>query len=265
MLTPRPIAFAFVLALALRGAGAAAATDPSALADARHRLQAAVNRPDSTSLLDAHAAFAKLQLEDASSPELAYWLALTDWRAVPVLAPAHHDLAKSLCKEGIAACDRAIALRPKFADALALRASLLGLSYQFIGSAAGMSLGEEMAETFGRASSLEPKNPRVAFFVALSTLYKPAEVGGGPLKAKPLFARALALDAAAPADSASTIAWGHDDVWLWAGQCDARLEDWKSAAERYRHALAVNPDNAWVRYVLLPEAEKKLAPAGGAR
>lgn len=265
MLNSRPIVIALALSLVLAGAGAAAATDPAALATARRQLQAAVNRPDSTSLLGAHAAFAALQIADASSPELAYWIALTDWRAVPVLAPTHHDLAKSLCKEGIAACDRAIALRPKFADALALRASLLGMSFQFLGSAAGMSLGEEMAETFGRATSLEPKNPRVAFFVALSTLYKPAEVGGGPLKAKPMFARALALDAAAPPDSACAIAWGHDDLWLWAGQCDARLEDWKSAADRYHHALAANPENSWVRYVLLPEAEKKLASAGGAR
>lgn len=247
------------LSPALTSPAAAAGAD---LAAARRELRSAVSDGRAEEIRSARDAFALLAAGDPGSPELAYWLALADWRLVPMLSDSESATAKQLCKEGIAACDRAIAARPKFADAVALRAALQGLAFRFVSPQAGMALGAEIEEGYGRASGLEPDNPRVLLLKGLSDLYKPKEVGGGPGKARPYLERAVAAFAkAAPGDS-TAIDWGRDDVLVWSGICASRLGDWAGARARFREALAVNPRHAWTKYVLLPEAEKRLA--GGA-
>ena len=53
--------------------------------------------------------------------------------------------------------------------------------------------------------------------------------------------------------------WGRADAHLWAGICASRAGDWKTAAARFREALAIAPGHVWVSKKLLPDAEKKLA------
>jgi len=243
----------------LLAATAAHATDTAGLAAARRGLYAAVTAGSAPELRKARDAFALLQANDAASPDLAYWLALADWRLVPVLADSNKATAKQLCKEGIAACDQAVAARPNFADAVALKAGLQGMALMFLSSQAAMSLGAEMEEAYGRASGLEPANPRVLLLKGINVLHKPKEVGGGPDKARPVFERAVAAFAkAAPGDS-TAIDWGRDDALVWSGICASRLGDWAAARACFQQVLEKNPAHAWTRYVLLPEAEKKLA------
>lgn len=229
--------------------------------DARRQLDAAVTNGSAAEVRQARDAFALLQAADPGSPELAYWLALADWRLVPMLGDGEKDAAKQLCKEGIAACERAIAARPKFADAVALRAALQGLAFRFMSPQAGMALGAEMEEGFGRALGLEPANPRVLLLKGLNDLHKPKEVGGGPDRAKPLFEAAVAAFGKAPAAGDAAIAWGRVDALVWSGICASRLGDWTAARDRFRQALDASPGHAWTKHVLLPGAEKKLAAA----
>jgi tetratricopeptide (TPR) repeat protein len=243
----------------------ALAADPAALADACRALQRGVDRADAGDIQRARAAFVALQADEPGAAVLAYWVALCCWRAEPLVLPNDRDAARRLCKDGIAACDRAFALDPRFGEALALKAGLQGLAITFVPDAM-MSLGAEMQEEFARASTLEPKNPRIAFLAALITLHKPADVGGGPKAARAAFDRALALYDAGDAPGKRGIKWGHDDALLWSGIALSRLGDWEGARERFRRALAVNPDQGWVRTRLLPEAERHLAaPADSSR
>jgi tetratricopeptide (TPR) repeat protein len=250
-----------VLAVALAGAllgSPARGADSGALAAARRALQDGVSRADAHAILEARAAFLALQVDDASSAALPYWMALCCWRAEPLLYGQDKDGARRLCREGIAACDRAFQADPQFGEALALKASLQGLSLSFVPSAAA-SLAPEMDESFARARQLDPRNPRIELLTAIFTLHKPARFGGGPARAKPQFERALALFAASGAAGHQGIDWGRDDAWLWSGQCLARLDDWAGARQDFREALAVNPSNRWVKSVLLPDAEAHLA------
>jgi hypothetical protein len=240
-------------------APAARAADTAGLAAARRGLYAATSSGSATDLRRARDAFALLQANDAASPEIAYWLALADWRLVPMLLDSDKPAAKQLCKEGIAACDRAVAVRPKFAEAVALKAGLQGMAFMFLSSQAAMSIGAEMEESYGRASGLEPGNPRVMLLRGINVLHKPKEVGGGPDKARPLLERAVAAFAVLPPADSTAIDWGRDDAIVWSGICASRMGDWVSARERFRQVLALNPGHAWTRYVLLPEAEKQLA------
>jgi tetratricopeptide (TPR) repeat protein len=254
----RTRSFTWLVLLPLFLASAALAADPAAFVAAKRELQASVSHGQSAEMLKARVTLATLAAAEPKSPALAYWLALADWRLVPVLTSVDKEQAKKLCNEGLAACDRALAVQPRFAEAIALRAGLQGLWLGFV-PADAMTLGPEMEEAFGRASGIEPGNPRVVFLKALGTLHKPSFVGGGAEKAKPQFERAIELfKSENPADS-TAIDWGRDDALLWSGQCLAKLGDLPGAVARYREALALNPANAWTNYVLLPAAEKELA------
>ncbi len=244
------------LAFAAPAAGAGLARTP---AGARRALDRAVTLADASAIREARDAFALLTAAEPGSPERLYWLALADWRLVPMLADSEKTSARLLVREGIGACDRAVARRPKFADAVALKAALQGLAYQFVSRQAGMALGAEMEEGYGRALALEPANPRVLLLKGLNDLYKPKDVGGGPEKAKSWFERSLAAFAKAAPAGDDAIDWGRDDALLWSGVCASRLGDWRTARERFREVLARSPDHAWVKKVLLPEAEKQLA------
>jgi len=248
--------------LAASAAPAARAADDG-LAAARADFRSAVSNASAPEIRKARDAFALLQAGEPGSAERAYWLALADWRLVPMLPDSEKTSARQLVKEGIAACDRALAARPRFADAVALRAALQGLAFQFMSPQAGMALGAEMEEGFGRASGMEPGNPRVLLLKGVNALHKPKEVGGGPDKAKPIFEAAIAAFAKESPGDAAAIDWGRDDALLWSGICASRLGDWTAAKARFQEVLAVNPAHAWTKHVLLPEAEKQLAAKAG--
>lgn len=233
------------------------------LAAARQALTAAVTHGSAAGVRQARDAFALLHAGDPGAAEPAYWLALADWRLVPMLPDSDRTARRQLVKEGIAACDRALAARPKFADAVALRAALQGLAFAYVSPQAGMALGAEMEEGYGRAAGMEPGNPRVLLLKGIHALHKPKEVGGGPDKAKPLLEAAVAAFAKETPGGGAAIDWGRDDALLWSGICASRLGDWATARARFQELLAVNPAHAWTKHVLLPDAEKQLAAKAG--
>jgi tetratricopeptide (TPR) repeat protein len=263
--TRRTLVVAAALLLAPAMAARAATPEAAQVMAASHALQDAVDHGDAAAMQRARAMFVALLTDQPENPAIPYWIALCCWRAEPVVMGKDRDAARRLCKDGIAACDRAFALDPKFGEALALKGTLQGMAITFVPDAR-MTLAAEMNENLSRAATLDPQNPRIAFLAALTTLYKPIDVGGGPARAKPQLEHAVALFAASDRPGRNGIAWGHDDALLWTGVALSRLGDWAGARERFRQALAANPANGWVKTNLLPEAERHVAaPADSAR
>ena len=250
---------ALLLATALTAT--AHASDETALTSAKQQLAVGVSTSKPDAILLARAAFAALQNDNPKDARLACWIAVASWRAVPLLQSDDPEQAKHVCKEGIAAADRAIALDAKLAEAVAIKAGLQGLSITFT-PALGMSLGGEMDEAYGRAEGIDAKNPRVALLKAMNTLHKPAFVGGGAKRAMPQFEKASALFDAGEAN-ANSFDWGRTDARIWAGRCQLKLGDAAKAKTYYEQALATDADNVWVRQVLLPAADQVLAGKSG--
>jgi hypothetical protein len=259
----RIVAAAALLALA---APVLAATPEGAQVTAAMRsLQDAVDHGDAAAMQRARATLVALQMDQPNSAAVAYGIALCCWRAEPVVLQTDREAARKLCRDGIAACDRAFTLDPKFGDALALKGTLQGMAITFVPDAR-MSLASEMSENLARAASLDPHNPRIAFLTGLTTLYRPADAGGAAARAIPQLEHAVELFAASDAPGRNGVAWGRDDALLWLGIARSRLGDWAGARERFRQALDARPTNLWVKTNLLPEAERHLAaPADSAR
>jgi tetratricopeptide (TPR) repeat protein len=183
-----------------------------------------------------------------------YWIAVADWRLVPRL-DADKKQAQRYCKDGLTHAEQAIKLDPSSAEALAIKAGLQGLWTRFDPQNM-MTIGMEMMQNNARALAMAPQNPRVAFIDAINTLHKPAFVGGGPDKALPKFQKTIELFAAETVTDSTAADWGYEDAYVWAGRTAMQLNDHAAARGYYEKALEINPDNGWVKNVLLPEAKK---------
>ncbi len=251
----RPRVSLLVLAALLAGPPAARAVDP--LASARTALQAAVDQGDPAAILAARATFEAAAIGDRKAAAPRYWVALADWRALPLLWDRDQAQAARLAKDGLKRIDEAIRLDPNSGGAYALKAALQGMSIGLDPSSM-MTLGPDSEANFQRARALAPNDPRVWLLDGIGTLNKPANFGGGAEPALARFTKSQELFAAAPADSAGPFGWGRDDAFLWAGRAEMQRERFAAAAALFRQALAANPANGWVERGLLPKAEAAL-------
>ena len=208
--------------------------------------------PDS--LLQLQSKLSALLAADPKSKELHYWIGYTDYRLAPRLMK-DRSASERYVKDGLQHLDQAIKLDPKFADAIALEAGLRGFSIM-LEPARGPALGGEIEEELGRASGIAPRNPRVALLDGKNTYHKPKFVGGGFDKALAKLAKAQQLFAAERSGTPPAIDWGYDDAFAWAGQAAAKLKRFDVARGYYQKALELNPDNGWVKFVLMPELDQ---------
>jgi tetratricopeptide (TPR) repeat protein len=243
-----------LLALALLPASAPAAGPLDA---PRAALQTGVDRGDLRAILAARSSFAALAAADARAAAPRYWVALSDWRALPLLMGTDREQARRLVQDGMQHAGEALALDPSSGAASALEAGLEGLA---IGLDPGsmMTLGPAAETHLANARRLSPSDPRVWLFDGIQALNKPAAFGGGVEPALERLTKATTLFASLAPDS-DAYGWGRDDVHLWAGRAEMARHAYAAAIACFRRALAANPANGWVARSLLPEAEKALA------
>lgn len=253
----KSLALAFALTLCSL---APAAVQSSEIADAKAALERAAYAQGTDALLEARGAFERLAQATPKSAAMQYWVAVADWRLVPRLKD--EKLAKRYCKDGLDRADRALALDPKFVEALAIKASLQGLWLRYAPQEV-MTIGAEIESNMERAIASAPMNPRIALLDAMNTLHKPAFVGGGADRAAPKFAKAVERFAKDEATDEAAPDWGRLDAWVWSGRCAMQSQDPQAALAFYRQALVLSPENGWVAGVLIPEAEKALAAGDG--
>lgn len=240
-------------------ASSAQAVEPGRLVAAKRALTQAAFAKSTDALVAARADFERMLGEEPQSTVALYWLALADHRLVPRLMNDDKDLAKRYSKDGIARLDLILKAEPKNAEAIALKAAMVGMSIA-LNPMSAMTAGPESNELFESATALAPNNPRVYLMDGIGVLNRPKFVGGGPDKALPLLRKAQELFAAAPAADSTAIDWGRGDAYLWAGRAASMLDDPAAAVAAYKKCLEFEPDNGWVRYELLPKAEQAAAP-----
>lgn len=237
-------------------AGPTATVAPAEIVAAKRALADAVATGTLQDVLEARRRFAALTTIEPKNPLLHYWVAVADWRAEPRLSS--DALASRMCEDGLTEADRALAHAPEDPEALAIKASLLGMSFRFHPGSA-MTLGPQIEDATQAALAAGPTNPRVLLLAGLNTLNKPTFVGGGAEPALAQLEKSEHLfEAATPADSTAPD-WGHEDAYLWAGQALMRLGKPAEAKSAYAKVLELNPRHAWVLRQLMPEAEKALA------
>ena len=139
-------------------------------------------------------------------------------------------------------------------ETFALQSSVIG---QMIGSnpLRGMTMGPRSSAAMDRAIELGPNNPRVWLMRGIGAMFTPGMFGGGQDRAEEYLNKAVALFAAdAPAPPAP--AWGRADAYIWIGQLRQQQGRIADARKAFNTALEIQPDNGWVRHVLLPGLDR---------
>lgn len=159
----------------------------------------------------------------------------------------------ALIHQASTALEKSDSIKP-MPETHALRASAMGM---LIGAdpSLGSTLGPEIQEEMSAAMAAGPTNPRVWLIRGISTIFTPPEYGGGLSEAETQLSKAVALfsldQPVPPAPS-----WGRAEAYAWLGQVQQRENKPSEALASYNKALALEPNYAWVKNVLLPSVKK---------
>ena len=154
--------------------------------------------------------------------------------------------------------DSVLELSAKYAsipETHALRSSAIGM---MIGSnpLRGMTMGPKSGAQIERAVELGPNNPRVWMIRGIGAFNTPAMFGGGEDRAEEYLKKSIELFAndhpVAPAPR-----WGANEAHAWLGQLYARQDKKDLARAEYMKALAIEPNDNWVKMSLLPALDQK--------
>ena len=241
------------LVLSAESIGAQAPTT-RLLDSARTLIAKAVPLGDLEGIKNAQALLERALTVQPNDAMLLHWLGFATYREVSlVLGRKLGDVVPILER-----ADSVLSLAEhagKIPESHALRSGILGMK---IGTnpIKGMTLGPQSGTEMERALELGPNNPRVWLLRGIGAINTPAMFGGGLDRAAENLHKSIDLFAndhpAAPAP-----AWGQNEAYLWLGQVYARQDKKDSARVAYERALALEPNDKWVKYSLLPALDKK--------
>lgn len=215
-----------------------------------------VNGWDEKDLLKARALFERALSQDEDNYLYHYYVGYADYRLTFFYAEEKDKMIKYL-DDGIKYLEKSIKLNDKFSDSHALLGSLYGTKIG-IKWWLGMTLGPKSGNELKKAIELDPKNPRAYLVDGISKYNTPPMWGGGIDKAIKSLLKAISLyESATPPDSLMP-GWGHDEAYAWLGLCYMKEQDYEKAKIQFVKALEINPQNGWVKHVLLKEVEEKL-------
>src|SRR4051812_38513275 len=166
----------------------------------------------------------------------------------------HRDQIEPLLDEAKAALERSNEIKP-MAETHALLSSILGRQIATHPWKA-MILGPQSGSAMSSALALGPDNPRVWLLRGQGAMFTPKQFGGGLENSEAYLKKAKQLFATDhPTPPAP--AWGRAELYAWLGQVYQKQNRTPEAISAYNKALEIDPDLHWVKYVLLPSAQRR--------
>ena len=176
----------------------------------------------------------------ASAPD--YKALFLDYRLSAALLQSERKTeAKPVLSEALPEAAALLQSEPDNSEYQTLLAALYGLD--IIAHPLSVLSHKKKAENaLQHALSLDPDNPRALLVRGVSEFQTPWPFGGRAEEARELLERGVD----AFESQAQVINWGLADLHMWLGRCYARLDQPEKAADHYRRALKISPDNWWV-------------------
>jgi len=250
--------FVFALALGCFKSNAIAQdSSDKIIIDAKHLITEGLHTADDRLLLEARARLLPLAHDDRLSSLAWYYLGYIDYRLASIHPAMDKDSIVAYLERGIESFQAATAKDNKFAEAYALLASCYGQKIRYY-PLAGITLGPKSGSALSTAMALEPENPRIVLLNALSLYFTPALFGGSKEEGLQGFRKAAALFDRWKSPDSLQPDWGYDEAYTWIGFAYLDQHDTLGAKKAFERALEINPKNGWVKYVLLPRADRDL-------
>jgi tetratricopeptide (TPR) repeat protein len=222
------------------------------ISQAKVIIQRGVNTANQSLFATAESLLSHAQYDSRFSALGNYYLGYAAYRRAVVLRQVDKDRAVAYLDTAVSRLQEAISKDNTFAEAYALLASCYGLKISF-SPIKGIILGPRSNAALQKAKELSPMNPRVALVSAISTYNTPDLFGGIKEKGLEELKRGVELfDRWRSVDSLQPD-WGKDEAWVWIGIAHMDRTETIQAKRSFDRALEINPDNGWVKHVLLPK------------
>jgi tetratricopeptide (TPR) repeat protein len=232
------------------------APSPSArlLDSARVIIASATPVGDIPALHGAEALLERAITASPNDPWLSHYLGYAIYREATIRMGRDRANIDSLLERIDSILQRSIPLKP-IPESYALRASVIGM---MIGSnpLRGMWLGPKSGAEMEKALDAGPRNPRVWLMRGIGAIHTPAMFGGGLDKAEEYLKTSIALFASDRPEPPEP-GWGLNEAHTWLGQVYARQKKFDAARASYQTALELEPNDVWVRTILLPALDRK--------
>jgi tetratricopeptide (TPR) repeat protein len=224
------------------------------LDSARAMIAKATPVGDIPALKNAQALLERAATVAPNDPWLTHYLGFALYRQATLSFGMGRDNYAPILERADSVLERS-AIAGSIAESYALRSGVIGM---MIGSnpIKGMTLGPKSAAQMEKALELAPRNPRVWLLRAIGAFNTPAMFGGGMDRAEEYLLKSIALFSQdKPLPPAPT--WGLHEAYTWLGRVYANEDKIPAARTAYHKALEIEPNDMWVRSVLMPALDKK--------
>ena len=222
------------------------------LIEAKNFLRQGDNTAHGEDFYRAQALLNRCTVGDEYEALAEYYMGYADYRLGVVVYRMDKEKAIAYLDSAVDHLARAIEKENDFAEAHALLSSCYGIKISFAPFKA-IVLGPKSGMEMQKAENLSPENPRIALLGAIGTYNTPALFGGGKEKGLDALKKAAELfDRWNQADSLLPD-WGSAEVYAWIGMAYVDRNETILARKAFENAVRINPDYAWVKYVLLPK------------
>jgi tetratricopeptide (TPR) repeat protein len=243
------------LCLALASARAQSPADTLVTATER-TVERAYLRASATDVAAAAKPLDAALAADPKNPARLYERAFAYYAELPSMRAANDKKAMIAKLEQAAAVLERVKGQPWEAEAAALHSGLLGQLIGLKGAMSGMMLGPKSGQLIARAEKALKDNPRVLLFRGISLLNTPSAFGGDPAKGTQMLQQSVDAFAKVEA-SAPGPHWGKVDALTWLGIAKQTAGDVAGARAAWEQVLALEPDDGWVKFALLPSLDQK--------
>jgi tetratricopeptide (TPR) repeat protein len=214
---------------------------------------------DQSRLLEGRAVLERVQLSQPEDPLALYYLAYAEYEIIRYgMIQKKSGLYDRYVDAAVTHATQVLTLRPEWSEGLALLANIYGIqiSQSWI---KGATLGPEANSLTQRAVRSDSANPRAWLADGIMKFNTPALFGGSVEKALSDFQTAIRLFERPSQREPLDPGWGMLESYAWLGKALEKSERFDEARTAYTKALSIDPEFAWVKYVLLPALNKKLA------
>ena len=226
--------------------------------EGKELLQQAIDTSNPDQLYEAQQLFERAHRNGSYEIFALYYLALCEYRRSTLFTSAPDEQTQSI-NQTIEYLQEAIELEDNFSDAHALLASAYGQKLS-LKPHLGMALGPESKRVLEKSKRLDGNNPRVVLTDGMSDYYTPAMFGGDRQRAISKMEQALALFAKEEIRDFLQPSWGYDEACAHLGIMRQEAGDIEGARKAFVKALEINPNNGWVKSLLLPGLGHGLGP-----
>jgi tetratricopeptide (TPR) repeat protein len=213
---------------------------------------------DKDLLLKAHSTYEEILQSDKSNPEGLYGLTFTEYKLLEMsLQKENESLFEKYYQSALGNAAKLMEIDKYPSEGKSL---LAGIYMMEIANSpmTAVTLSSEINGLLNDAEKLNPQN-LMTFIVRGEMKYNTPKVFGGSYEdAVKNFSKAVAICEQNPDSEIVDTSWGHLESLAWLGRAYLKLENYDSAKFTYQKALNIEPGFTWIKYVLLPEVEKKM-------